>query len=192
MPAAQIVFASSHAEKIKEIQTLLKPYDIQVLTLKDIDVPMMKETGKTFTDNALLKATAASKVSGLPALADDSGLCVHALKNEPGIYSTRYAQKCRGYKRAFDDILKRLTDNKDKTAHFECALAYVFPNGQQKIFTGRVDGMIVPPLGDKGYGYDPIFLPEGQFKTFGEMTPTEKIAISHRGKAISAFLKEFN
>lgn len=192
MAKKQIVFASKNAGKIKEIKALLKPLDVEVLSAEDLELPDVEENGQTFEENAALKAVSASQASGLPALADDSGLCIHALNNEPGIYSARYAKKIGSYPAAFEDVLKRLENEKDKSAHFTCVLVLAFPNGSKKVYQGRVDGKIVPPQkGDSGFGFDPIFMPDGFTQTFSELSESKKNSISHRGRAMQAFIDDF-
>lgn len=187
----QLIFASHNAGKIKEIRSLLKPMGVEVLSADEADLPETPETGETFAQNAALKATAAAAASGLPALADDSGLCVHALKNAPGVLTARYAQKCGGYEAAFADLLKNLAGKKDQTAHFACVIALAFPNGSVKTYEGRCDGQIVPPRGADGFGFDPVFEPKGYQQTFAELPADVKNRISHRGRAMRAFLADF-
>ena len=190
MATKQIIFASHNAGKIKEIRALLSPLGVDVLSAEDMDLDDVAETGSTFEENAKIKALAAAKVAGLPALADDSGLCIHGLNNEPGIYSSRYAQKMGGYPQAFADVLKRLENNSDKTAHFSCVLVLAFPNGETKTFEGRADGKIVTPReGTNGFGFDPIFMPEGFTQSFAELSEIKKNSISHRGKAVHLFVE---
>lgn len=192
MPNRQIVFASRNQGKIKEIRALLSKLNVEILSADDLDLGDIEETGKTFEENATLKAVAASQNSGLPAIADDSGLCIHALHDEPGIYSARYAKKMGGYPQAFDDVLKRLKNQEDKTAHFMCVLVLAFPNGNTRVYQGRVDGKIVPPQkGDNGFGFDPIFMPDGFTQTFAQLSEAKKNTISHRGRAIKAFVEDF-
>lgn len=190
MTSKQIIFASRNAGKIKEIKSLLSPFGIDVLSAEDVDLADVAETGSTFEENAKIKASAAAKAAGVPALADDSGLCIHALDNEPGIYSSRYAKKMGGYPAAFADILKRLENSSDKTAHFACVLVFAFPNGDTKTFEGRVDGKIVTPRnGENGFGFDPIFMPDGFTQSFAELSEAKKNTISHRGRAMQAFIE---
>ena len=192
MPNRQIVFASHNQGKIKEIRALLSKLNVEILSADDLDLGDVEETGKTFEENATLKAVAASQNSGLPAIADDSGLCIHALHDEPGIYSARYAKKMGGYPQAFDDVLKRLKNQEDKTAHFMCVLVLAFPNGNTRVYQGRVDGKIVSPKkGDNGFGFDPIFMPDGFTQTFAQLSEAKKNIISHRGRAIKAFIEDF-
>ena len=192
MAKRQIVFASHNQGKIKEVRSLLSKLDVDVLSADDLDLADVEENGLTFEENASLKALAASKASGLPAVADDSGLCIHALHDEPGIYSARYAKKMGGYPAAFDDVLKRLKNQQDKSAHFMCVLVLAFPNGTTRVYQGRVDGKIVPPKnGDNGFGFDPIFMPDGYTQTFAQLSESKKNIISHRGRAIQAFIEDF-
>ena len=190
MASKQIIFSSHNEGKIKEIRALLSPLGLDVLSAQDIDLAEVIETGLTFEENAKIKALTAAKAAGIPALADDSGLCIHALDNKPGIYSSRYAQKMGGYPAAFADILKRLENNPDKTAHFICVSVFAFPNGETKTFEGRVDGKIVRPRnGENGFGFDPIFMPDGFTQSFAELSEIKKNTISHRGKAVKAFIE---
>ena len=187
----EIVFASHNKGKVKEIRELLAPYQVDVLSADDVHLPDVEETGQTFMENATLKAIAGAKESGLPTLADDSGLCVHALNNEPGIFTSRYAKKCGSYDDAFADLQKRLADKTDKSAHFACALVLAYPNGKVCSFEGRVDGKIVPPQrGQNGFGFDPVFMPDGYTQTFATLGEKTKNQISHRARAMQAFLEE--
>ena len=192
MANKQIIFASHNQGKIKEARALLAKLNVEVLSADDLDLSDVEETGLTFEENATLKAIAASKASGLPAIADDSGLCIHALHDEPGVYSARYAKKMGGYPDAFKDVLKRLKNQSDKSAHFMCVLVLAFPNGTTKVYQGRVDGKIVPPKnGDNGFGFDPIFMPDGYTQTFAELSDAKKNSISHRARAIQSFIEDF-
>lgn len=180
----EIVFASHNAGKIKEIKALLAPLGYEIadeVKLSDVD-----ETGTTFAENALLKARAAFKETEKPSIADDSGLCVHALNNEPGVYTARYAEKMGGYEKAFKNLLTRTKE--DRSAHFSCVIAYVDDKTEQ-IFEGRVDGILVEPQeGNEGFGFDPIFKPNGYDKTFACLPSDIKNTISHRARALQAFL----
>ena len=187
----EIVFASHNQGKIKEIRELLAPYDVGVLSAEDVHLTSVEETGLTFLENATLKAVAGAKESGLPTLADDSGLCVHALNNEPGIFTSRYASKCGGYDAAFEDLQRCLSDKQDKSAHFTCVLVLAYPNGKIYSFEGRVDGKIVPPQkGQNGFGFDPVFMPDGYTQTFATLGEKTKNKISHRAQAMNCFLEE--
>jgi XTP/dITP diphosphohydrolase len=199
----RIVIASHNEGKVREIADLLGPYGIEPVSAAELELPEPDEIGATFIDNADLKARAAADLSGLPALADDSGLCVEALGDRPGIFSARWALagdpsvapdagpgQVEG-KRDFGLAMRRVQDaleaagpDASRNAHFVCALALCWPDGHSEWFEGRVDGSLVwPPRGDNGFGYDPMFVPAGHDQTFGEMDPAEKHAISHRAEA---------
>ena len=187
----KLVIATHNSGKFKEISALLVPYGIECVGAADLDLPEPEETGVTFVDNAELKARQASDLTGLPALADDSGLCVDALGGMPGIFSARWADAREG-SRDFAVAMQRVWEaleacgpRASHDAHFVCALAIAWPtDGQAEAFEGRVEGSLVwPPRGDRGFGYDPMFVPAGRDVTFGEMDPDEKHAISHRAKA---------
>lgn len=185
----KLVIASHNAGKVREIKDLLGPYGIEPVSAADLDLPEPDETGTTFIANAELKALQAADLSGLPALADDSGLCVEALDNEPGIFSARWA----GPDRDFNLAMRLVRDNliakgpeAGHDAHFICALALAWPDGHVEAFEGRVDGVITwPPRGSRGFGYDPIFQPNGHAISFGEMEPERKHAMSHRADAFA-------
>jgi XTP/dITP diphosphohydrolase len=183
----RLVIASHNEGKVREIRALLGPYGIEPVSAAELDLPEPEETGTTFVANAELKALQAADLSGLPALADDSGLCVEALNNEPGIFSARWAGEARDFGLAMqrvEDRLAALPPGTSRCAHFVCALALAWPDGHVEWFEGRVDGSLVwPPRGDKGFGYDPVFLADGQEQTFGEMDPAAKHAMSHRADA---------
>jgi XTP/dITP diphosphohydrolase len=183
----KLVIASHNEGKVREIEALLGPYGIQPVSAKSLDLPEPEETGTTFVANAELKALQAADLSGLPALADDSGLCVEALNGDPGIFSARWA----GPGKDFGLAMKLVEDNLAATgpepvrdAHFVCALALAWPDGHVEWFEGRVDGVLVwPPRGEHGFGYDPMFVPNGHDRTFGEMTHDEKTPLTHRAAA---------
>ena len=182
----RLVIASHNAGKVREIAALLEGRGLDVVSAGDLDLPEPEETGTTFVMNAELKARAAADLSGLPALADDSGLCVDALGGDPGIFSARWGGEERDFGKAMRLIEDKLAAIPDaaRTAHFVCALALAWPDGHVEWFEGRVDGTLVwPPRGDKGHGYDPVFVPDGHATTFGEMDEPAKNAISHRGDA---------
>ena len=166
----RLVIASHNPGKVREIAELLEGHGLEVVSAKALDLPEPDETGTTFVANAELKARAAADLSGLPALADDSGLCVEALGGDPGIFSARWAGESKDFNEAMrriEDNLARL-DDAPRDAHFVCALALAWPDGHVEWFEGRVDGTLVwPPRGDKGFGYDPMFLPDGARETFG-------------------------
>lgn len=184
----KLVIASHNQGKVREITELLAPYGIEPVSAAELDLPEPEETGNTFVDNAELKARLAADLSGLPALADDSGLCVDALAGAPGIYSARWAGETKDFglamERVREEVLAKGPDA-GHDAHFICALAVAWPeDGQCEIFEGRIDGTLSwPPRGQNGFGYDPIFTPIGHDRTFGEMQPAEKYAIDHRAVA---------
>lgn len=186
----KLVVASHNPGKVREIAELLSRYDVQVVGAKELGLAEPEETGVTFSDNAKLKAEAAMRASGLPSLADDSGLCVIALNGAPGIHSARWAGSNKDFSAAMRRVEKELKEKSahDARAYFICALALAKPNGPTEVFEGRVDGRLVfPPRGNKGFGYDPIFIPDGERLTFGEMDPAKKHAISHRARAFAKF-----
>ncbi|HTV32385.1 MAG TPA: RdgB/HAM1 family non-canonical purine NTP pyrophosphatase [Methylocella sp.] len=197
----QIVIATHNEGKLAEMRDLLAPYGIKTLSSGELGLPEPEETGETFAANAILKARAAAQLSRLPAFADDSGLCIDALNGEPGIHSARYARDAGGFDQAMQKLEEALAAGPHKPpfkAHFGCALALAFPDGKAKAFEGRVFGELVfPPRGHLGFGYDPIFRPEGFDQTFGEMTREEKHSIpadgspglSHRARAFQLFAK---
>ncbi len=186
LAAGRLVIASHNSGKVREIEALLGPHGIEPVSAEALDLPEPEETGTTFVMNAELKARAAADFSGLPALADDSGLCVDALGGDPGIFSARWAGAAKDF-----DLAMRLVENRlaadpeaPRDAHFVCALALAWPDGHVEWFEGRVDGTLVwPPRGDKGFGYDAMFLADGENETFGEMDAQAKHAISHRADA---------
>ncbi len=184
---AELVVATHNAGKAREIADLLKPYLSKFYTAGDLNLPEPEETETTFVGNAELKALSAAKASGKPALADDSGLSVAALNGDPGIYSARWAVTPDGERNfgfAMQKVEEALGEAEDKSAAFICALSLAWPDGHIETFEGRVDGALsFPPRGEKGFGYDPIFVPDGHVITFAEMEPADKHAISHRADA---------
>ena len=180
----KLVIASHNSGKVHEINELLAPFDADVISARDLDLPEPVEDGQTFMANAKIKAQAAALASGLPALADDSGLSVHSLNNEPGIYSARWAGPKKDFSKAMRDIQQKLRNFDDKSAHFTCALALCWPDCHTEIFEVKVFGHIIwPPRGNRGFGYDPTFIANGTNISFGEMQPEAKHAISHRAQA---------
>ena len=187
----KLVIATHNAGKLREIQDLLAPLGIACVGAAELGLPEPEEIGNTFIDNADLKAREAADLSGLPALADDSGLAVDALHGLPGIFSARWAEDEAG-KRDFGRAMERVWreveaagDDASRDAHFVCALSLAWPDtGQVQSFEGRVEGQLVwPPRGDNGFGYDAMFVPVGDERTFGEIDPEEKHRISHRADA---------
>ena len=187
----RLVVASHNPGKVKEIDALIAPFGIETLGAAELGLAEPEETGTSFAENAVLKAESAMRRSGWPALSDDSGLCVAALDGAPGIYSARWAGPNKDFKLAMRRVEEELRAHatRDTRAHFVCALALAAPGEETQIFEGRVFGALTfPPRGDKGFGYDPIFLPEGHRFTFGEMDPKAKHAMSHRARAFAKFV----
>ncbi|EQA97066.1 XTP/dITP diphosphohydrolase [Sphingobium wenxiniae] len=185
----KLVIASHNAGKVREIGELLMSYGIETVSAGALDLPEPDETGTTFIANAELKALQAADLSGLPALADDSGLCVDALNGDPGIFSARWAGLDKDFRLAMQtvwDAVEAKGPDAGHDAHFVCALALAWPDGHVEAFEGRVDGTLIwPPRGDKGFGYDPMFQPLGHEISFGEMEPEKKHAMSHRADAFA-------
>ena len=187
----KLVIATHNPGKFREIQDLLAPLGVACVGAAELGLPEPEEIGNTFVDNADLKAREAADLSGLPALADDSGLAVDALHGRPGIFSARWAEDEAGkrdWMRAMERVwreIEAIGPDASHDAHFACALSLARPDdGQVQSFEGRVDGTLVwPPRGDKGFGYDPMFVPAGHDRTFGEFEPEEKHRISHRADA---------
>lgn len=195
----RLVIATHNPGKLAEMRDLLAPYGIEAISAGELHLKEPDETGMTFRDNARIKAEAAAQATGLPAFADDSGLAVDALDGEPGIHSARWAGPDRNFYRAMEAIEQRLrecgaTAPDRRKAHFISALCVAWPDGHAEEFEARVAGTLVwPARGDKGFGYDPMFLPDGHDRTFGEMESQEKHGLPPRGKGLShrarAFLK---
>lgn len=186
LAAGRLVVASHNAGKVREIGELLAPYGFDVVSAGALGLAEPEETGASFIANAGLKAQAAAKAAGLPALADDSGLEVAALDGAPGIYSARWAGGGGDFAGAMERVRREMaaSNSKDTSARFVCALAVAWPDGHVESVEGEVRGHIVfPPRGTNGFGYDPIFIADGQTQTFGEMNPAEKHAVSHRADA---------
>jgi len=183
----KLVLATHNPGKVAEIAELLAPFGVAVAAAGDLGLPEPAETGRTFAENAEIKARAAALGAGLPALADDSGLVVPALAGDPGIQSARWAGPGKDFGLAMEKVEARLAEKGpgvDREAHFACALALAWPDGHTEIFEGTVQGRLVwPPRGGQGFGYDPMFVADGYPLTFGEMAPAEKHRISHRARA---------
>ncbi len=178
-----LVVASHNPGKVREIAELLAPFGVETRPAAEMNLPEPAETGASFAANAELKARSAAR-SGLPALADDSGLVVAALEGQPGIHSARWAGPKKDFGRAMQKVEAALKGKADRRAHFSCVLALCWPDGHVESFGGVVRGKLVwPPRGDRGFGYDPMFVPDGYAETFGEMEPREKHNISHRARA---------
>ncbi|MBM3537612.1 MAG: RdgB/HAM1 family non-canonical purine NTP pyrophosphatase [Alphaproteobacteria bacterium] len=182
----KLVIASHNPGKVREIGELMAPFGVEVVSAGALGLPEPEETGTTFEANAELKALAAATAARLPALADDSGLVVHALDGDPGIYSARWAGPGKDFTIAMRKVEDALTAKKagDRGAHFVACLTLAWPDGHRETFRGEVHGTLVwPPRGDQGFGYDPMFLPEGETRTFGEIEPPTKHGMSHRARA---------
>lgn len=184
----RLVVATHNKGKVAELKDLFEPLGYEVVSAIDIGLEEPEETESTFSGNAILKARAAALATGVPALSDDSGLSVTALGGAPGIYSARWAGDPRDFGAAMAKVQRELDDTgaEDRSAKFVCALAVVWPDGHAEVFEGEVHGDLVwPPRGDKGFGYDPIFVAKGETITFGEMDPDRKHAMSHRARAVA-------
>lgn len=180
----RLVVASHNPGKVREIDELLRPFDAAPVSAGQLGLPEPVEDGLTFEANAILKAEAAATRSGLPALSDDSGLAVSALNGDPGIYSARWAGPGKDFQHAMQRVEDELGGNPNRNATFICVLALAWPDGHREVFEGSVAGTLVwPPRGERGFGYDPMFLPDNYDETFGEMDQTQKHAISHRADA---------
>jgi XTP/dITP diphosphohydrolase len=195
--AGRLVIATHNPGKLAEMRGLLAPYGIEATSAGELKLSEPNETGMTFRDNARIKAEAAARATGLPAFADDSGLAIDALDGAPGIYSARWAGPDKDFRRAMTEVETRLqergaTTPERRRAHFISALCVAWPEGDLAEFEGRVDGVLVsPPRGDQGFGYDPMFLPDGHARTFGEMSSEEKHELPPRGKGLSHRARAF-
>ncbi len=189
----KLVIASHNPGKIREIAALLGPYGVTPISAGELDLPEPEETGTTFVANAELKALQAADLSGLPALADDSGLCVEALNGDPGIFSARWAGPSKDFGAAMqlvEDRMQATGPEHSRAAHFVCALALAWPDGHVEWFEGRAEGQLVwPPRGDHGFGYDPMFVQDGMDQSYGEIDPDHKHSISHRADAFAQLVK---
>jgi XTP/dITP diphosphohydrolase len=196
-----LVIATHNAGKLQEIAALLAPFGLNCISAGSLGLPEPAETGKTFVENALIKARAAAKSSGLPALADDSGLCVTALGGAPGVYTADWAERQwfegapgRNWYMAMGKVEGLLCEQGaqvDRSCWFACVLAVAWPDGESAVYEGRVDGTCTwPPRGTMGFGYDPVFVPTGRAVTFAELEPDEKHRISHRADAFGKLVAE--
>jgi XTP/dITP diphosphohydrolase len=185
----KLVLATHNPGKVVELAALLGPHGLEVISAGSLGLPEPEETGETFVANAELKALAAATASGLPAIADDSGLCVDALGGAPGIYSARWAGEKKDFAAAMAQVNEAMGKEGPRTAHFICALSVAWPDGHVETVEGRVDGRLVwPPRGDNGFGYDPMFVMDGKSRTFGEISRDEKEADNHRARAFRKLL----
>ena len=188
----KFVLATHNPGKLKEMGDILARFGVEVVGPKDLGITVdVEETGTTFAENAMLKAKAICAAAKLPAIADDSGLCVDALNGGPGVYSARYGGEGLDDKGRYMLLLNSMRGQPTRAAHFACAIACVFPNGDELTAEGRCDGTIAfAPMGEGGFGYDPVFFVPELKKTFGQLTAEEKSAISHRGRALAIFVEE--
>lgn len=199
--SGKLVIATHNSGKLKEIQALLAPYGIECLSAGALGLPEPAETGTTFVENALIKARAAAEASQIPALADDSGLCVDALGGAPGVYTADWAEADvfeggprRDWYMAMGKVEGKLAELGPETprdCHFACVLAIAWPDGENVVYEGRAPGTLTwPPRGTMGFGYDPVFVPVGDTRTFAELAPAEKHAISHRADAFAKLVAD--
>ena len=199
--SGSLVIATHNAGKLKEISALLAPYGVKCISVGSLGLPEPPETGTTFIQNALIKARAAAEASGLPALADDSGLSVNALDGRPGVYTADWAERQhfegepgRDWYMAMgkvEGMLQEKGSDADRSCAFHCVLALAWPDGEKAVYEGTAPGTLTwPPRGEMGFGYDPVFIPEGRDQTFAEIAPEEKHLISHRADAFAKFVSE--
>ena len=196
----KLVIATHNAGKLKEISALLAPYGVDCISAGSLGLPEPPETGTTFVANALIKARAAAEASGMQALADDSGLSVAALDGRPGVYTADWAERQwfegdpgRDWHMAMGKVegMLQAKGNVPRDAWFSCVLAIAWPDGESAVYEGRIDGMLTwPPRGEMGFGYDPVFVPQGREQTFAELEPEEKHRISHRADAFAKLVAE--
>src|SRR5258707_1711121 len=185
----RLVIASHNPGKLDEIAALLRPFGVQAIGAAALGLPEPEETGVTFEENAALKARLATEAAGLLALADDSGLVVPALGGAPGIYSARWAGPTKDFRIAMERVHRELGEH-DRSALFVAVLAFARPDGDLELFRGEVAGALVwPPRGEPGFGYEPMFVPEGRTETFGETEPAQKHRISHRARAFAKLVE---
>ncbi|MDE2005205.1 MAG: non-canonical purine NTP pyrophosphatase [Rhodospirillales bacterium] len=185
-PGAKLVLASHNPGKLREFAALLAPFGIEMLSAAALGLPEPAETAPDFAGNAAIKARAAARGAGLPALADDSGFCLAALDGAPGVFSARWAGPGKDFAAAMARANAALGDAADRRAWFVAALCLAWPDGRSATYVGRVDGSAIwPPRGAHGFGYDPMFVPLGARRTFAEMAPEAKEAISHRARAFA-------
>ena len=199
--SGSLVIATHNAGKLKEISALLAPFGVRCISAGSLGLPEPSETGTTFIQNALIKARAAAEASGLPALADDSGLSVDALDGRPGVYTADWAERQhfegapgRDWYMAMgkvEGMLQEKGPDTDRSCAFHCVLALAWPDGETAVYEGSAPGTLTwPPRGEMGFGYDPVFIPKGRDQTFAEIAPEEKHAISHRADAFAKLVSE--
>lgn len=190
--AEKFVLATHNPGKLKEMADILSQFGVEVVSPKELGITVdVEETGTTFAENAMLKAKAICKAATLPAIADDSGLCVDALNGGPGVYSARYGGEGLDDRGRYMLLLNNLRGQPTRAAHFASAIACVFPTGKTLTAEGRCDGTIAfAPMGEGGFGYDPVFFVPEKAKTFAQLTDEEKNEISHRGRALAVFAEK--
>lgn len=188
----KFVLATQNQAKLREMANILQTLGVEVVSPRDLGIDLeVEETGETFAENAMLKARAVCAAAGLPAIADDSGLCVDALNGGPGVYSARYGGEGLNDRDRYQLLLSGMRGQTTRAAHFTCAIACVFPNGDELTAEGACPGTIAfAPMGEGGFGYDPIFFLPEKAKTFAQLTEEEKAEVSHRGKALRAFVEK--
>ena len=194
LSGGRLVVASHNAGKVREINALIGQFGFEAVSAQSLGLPEPEETGTTFLANAEIKAVSAATTSGLPSLADDSGLAVDVLDGEPGIYSARWAGPSKDFSFAMEEVRRAIektgADPVGQTARFICALCLCWPDGHCEAFEGQVEGTLTfPQRGERGFGYDPVFVPRGHNITFGEMDPDRKHAMSHRANAFSQLVE---
>ncbi len=191
----KIIIASHNEGKIKEFRKLFSKYNIEVLSANDTNLPDVEETGKTFAENAIIKASESAKFIGVPVIAEDSGLCVDTLDGRPGVYTARYAIDETGNRNmhfGMQKLLDELGDNSNRNAHFACVICLCYPDGKYETFEGKVEGKIAQKItGENGFGYDPVFIPNGYKKTFGELDVNIKHKFSHRANALKKLAEKY-
>jgi XTP/dITP diphosphohydrolase len=196
LKGGKLVIATHNKGKLAEFRQLFALYGVQVTSAGELGLAEPKETETTFLGNARIKAQAAMKASGMVALSDDSGLCVDALNGDPGVYTADWAGPSRDWSLAMRLVEEKMqaagaVTTDQRAGSFNCTLVVLWPNGEERVFVGKAPGHLVwPPRGKLGHGYDPVFVPDGQDQTFGEMDAAKKNMLSHRGRAISQLLKE--
>ena len=191
LPAGgRLVLASHNSGKLKEFEALLAPHGVRMISAGELGLPEPEEPAPDFAGNARIKGVAAAAASGLPALSDDSGFCVAALAGAPGVHSARWAGSTKDFAAAMARVQAELGDAADRRAWFVAVLCLAWPDGHTESFYARTEGEVVwPPRGNRGFGYDPIFLPAGGLLTYGEMQPEEKHPVSHRARAFAQILR---
>ena len=185
----KFVLATHNPNKVREMSAILGQFGVEVISPKELGITVeVEETGTTFAENAMLKARAICELAKLPAIADDSGLCVDALNGGPGVYSARFGGEGLDDKGRYTLLLEMLRGQTDRAAHFHTSIVCAFPNGDELVCEGECPGTIAfAPMGEGGFGYDPVFFVPELRKTFGQLTAEEKASVSHRGKALRAF-----